>query len=83
MPSFSSAPVYDTSKWLEDFYMLLYRYTLSNCTHTSLITNQNSHSYCSGSKSAGSNKQGMREAAGSVGIFIPNTVVLKYAIQQY
>ena len=38
MPSFSSAPVYDTSKWLEDFYMLLYRYTLSDYTHASLIT---------------------------------------------
>jgi hypothetical protein len=33
----------------------------------------------SGSKAAGGSKQGLLEAAGSVGIFIPNTVVLKYA----
>jgi len=26
MPALAAVPVYDTSKWLEDFYMLLYRY---------------------------------------------------------
>ena len=32
MPSPAALPVYDTSKWLEDFFMLLYRSVAKYCT---------------------------------------------------